>query len=201
MRKAVSHLKKACPVMAGIIERCGPPKMDYLTPDFQTLTRCIVGQQLSGKAARTIYGRFELACGRAGVTPGAILRLGAENLRPLGLSGQKTAYLIDLAERTKARQLRFDRLEKMDDAEVIEHLTQVKGVGVWTVQMLLMFALRREDVFPAGDLGIRNAIQRAWNLEEPPKPAAMEEIAARWRPYRTLASWYLWRSLENQAGL
>jgi DNA-3-methyladenine glycosylase II len=201
MRKAVSHLKKACPVMAGIIQRCGPPRMDYLTPDFKTLTRCIVGQQLSGKAASTIYARFEHACGRAGVTPGSILKLGAENLRPLGLSGQKTVYLLDLAERTKARQLRFDRLEKMDDAEVIEHLTQVKGVGVWTVQMLLMFALRREDVFPAGDLGIRNAIQRAWKLEEPPKPAAMEQIAAPWRPYRTLASWYLWRSLENQAGL
>lgn len=201
MREAVSHLKKACPVMAGIIERIGPPKMDYLEPDFKTLTRCIVGQQLSGKAARTIFSRFENACGRAGVTPRSILALGEEKLRPLGLSGQKTAYLLDLAEKTRTRQLRFDRLERMDDGQVIDHLTQVKGVGVWTAQMLLMFALRRQDVFPAGDLGIRNAIQRAWKMEEPPKPAAMEEIAEPWRPYRTLACWYLWRSLENEAGL
>jgi len=201
MRKAVSHLKKACPVMAGLIERCGPPKLDYLNPDFKTLTRCIVGQQLSGKAARTIFARFEHACGKGGVTPKSILALGETNLRPLGLSMQKAAYLIDLAEKTKSRQLRFERLEKMDDAQVIEHLTQVKGVGVWTAQMLLMFALRREDVFPVGDLGIRNAIQRAWKMDEPPKPAAMEEIAEPWRPFRTLACWYLWRSLENEAGL
>jgi DNA-3-methyladenine glycosylase II len=201
MRKAVSHLKKVCPVMAGIIERCGPPKIDYLEPDFKTLTRCIVGQQLSGKAARTIYARFEHACGRAGVTPRAVLSLGPENLRPLGLSTQKTAYLLDLAEKTKARQLRFDRLESMADEEVVAHLTQVKGVGVWTAQMLLMFALRRPDVFPSGDLGIRNAIQKAWSMDEPPKPAAMEEIAQPWSPYRTVACWYLWRSLENQAGL
>lgn len=201
MRKAVSHLKQVCPVMSGIIERWGPPKMDYLEPDFKTLARCIVGQQLSGKAARTIFARFEAACGRAGVAPGPILKLGPEGLRPLGLSTQKSAYLMDLAEKTRARQLRFDRLEKMADDEVIEHLTQVKGVGVWTAQMLLMFALRREDVFPTGDLGIRNAIQKAWAMDAPPKPARMEEIAEPWRPYRTLACWYLWRSLENQAGL
>ncbi len=201
MRQAVSHLKKTCPVMAGIIERCGPPRIVYLEPGFKTLTRCIVGQQLSGKAARTIYARFEHACGRAGVTPRAVLSLGPENLRPLGLSTQKTAYLLDLAGKTKARQLRFDRLEAMDDDEVISHLTQVKGVGVWTAQMLLMFALRRPDVFPSGDLGIRNAIQKAWAMESPPKPAAMEEIARPWSPYRTIACWYLWRSLENQAGL
>jgi DNA-3-methyladenine glycosylase II len=201
MRKAVNHLKKSCPVMAAIIDRCGPPRMDSLEPDFRTLARCIVGQQLSRKAARTIFARVEHACGRAGVTPKAILGLGPENLRPLGLSTQKTGYLLDLAEKTKGRQLRFDRLHGMSDEEVIGHLTQVKGIGVWTAQMLLMFALKREDVFPAGDLGIRNAIQRGWGLAEPPKAAAMEEIAKPWSPYRTLACWYLWRSLENEAGL
>ena len=202
MRKAIDHLKAADPVMRRIIEAVGSYKISYREPEFESLVRSIVYQQLSGKAAGTIYGRLEAAAARGGkVRPLAILKLGEEGLRPLGLSTQKARYLMDLAEKTLARKVRFSNLGEMEDEAVIEHLTQVKGVGVWTVHMFLMFALRRNDVLPVGDLGIRNAMIKAYGLEASPLPAQMEEIAAAWRPYRTIACWYLWRSLDGAAEL
>src|SRR5207247_5559005 len=120
-------------------------------------------------------------------------------MRTLGLSGQKTAYIRDLARHTRDGRVVFGELTELSDAEVIERLTQVKGIGVWTVHMFLIFALRRTDVLPIGDLGIRNAIRKAYGFEELPGPAEMEELAVRWRPYCTVASWYLWRSLEPNA--
>ena len=202
MRKAIDHLKSTDPVMRRIIEAVGSYKISYREPEFQSLVRSIVYQQLSGKAAGTIYGRLEAATIYGGkVRPAAILKLGEEGLRPLGLSSQKARYITDLAEKTISRKVQFSNLRTMEDEAVIEHLTQVKGVGVWTVQMFLMFALRRNDVLPLGDLGIRNAIVKAYGLEAAPAPAQMEEIAAAWRPYRTIACWYLWRSLDGQAEL
>jgi DNA-3-methyladenine glycosylase II len=201
MKKAIAHLRQSDPVLAGIIERVGPYKMQYREPEFCTLARSIVYQQLSGKAAGTIFGRLEQACARKGVTPAGILGLTDEELRSLGLSMGKLAYLKDLAVKTKGKHIRFDHLHELPDEEVIEHLTSVKGVGVWTAQMFLMFALRRPDVLPVADLGIRNAIERAYGLEESPKPQQMEEIAKPWRPYASIACWYLWRSLENVAAL
>lgn len=173
--------------------------MQYREPTFEALVRSIVYQQLSGQAAGTIYGRVEAALGT--ITPERLATRKPEELRPLGLSGQKTRYILDLAQKTCAGKVRFQDLPAMDDAAVIAHLTQVKGVGVWTAQMFLMFALRRLDVLPTGDLGIRNAVQRAYGLPEAPAPAALEAIARPWRPYASVASWYLWRSLDGDAAL
>jgi len=197
MRKALQHLKKD-PVLAAIIRRTGPFTMDYREPVFETLVRSIVYQQLSGRVASVIFGRLHTAVGEGPMTPAAILKLRPERMRKLGLSGQKTRYIRELAKHTKKGSVVFERLPEMDDPTVIGHLTQVKGIGVWTAHMFLMFALRRPDVLPVGDLGIRMAMQRAWNLSELPKPQEMEQIAAPWRPWASVASWYLWRSLDNE---
>jgi DNA-3-methyladenine glycosylase II len=201
MRKAVKHLRATDPTLAAIIDKVGPYRIEYLEPAFRTLVRAIIYQQLSGKAAATIMRRLETAVGRRGVTPRAILSFSPEELRALGISPQKQRYLIDLAEKTATRRLRFNRLPDLSDEEVLATLTEIKGVGVWTAQMFLIFALRRTDVFAPGDLGIRNAIHRAYKLSEPPNPGQMEQLAERWRPYRTVACWYLWRSLSGEANL
>ena len=210
MKKAIQHLKKADPVMAAIIERVGPYAIEYREPEFQTLVRSIVYQQLSGKAASTILKRLleaaQPALGAGEKTPGpitpeAILKLRPLKMRKLGLSQQKTDYIRGLARMTRDGEIQFERLHQMEDAEIVAHLTQVKGVGVWTVQMFLMFALRRSNVLPVGDLGVRMAMKKAYELEELPKPAEMERIAAAWHPWCSVASWYLWRSLEGQAAL
>lgn len=199
MRAAVTHLRRADPVLAALIERVGAPRIEYREPVFETLVRSIVFQQLNGKAAATIYARLEAAAKT--ITPEAILKLRPARLRGAGLSTQKLNYVRDLARHTRDGAVDFARLPSLDDAEVIEHLTQVKGVGVWTAHMFLIFALRRPDVLPVGDYGIRAAMQKAYELPELPKPAEMERIAAPWRPYASLASWYLWRSLDGDAAL
>lgn len=201
MRIAITHLHRCDPVLSGIIRSCGPYRIKYREPVFDTLVRSVVYQQLSGKAAATIYGRLDEATGKRGVTASAILKLTPEHLRALGLSAAKTASLLDMAEKTRSRKVRFAALADMSDEAVIEHLTQVRGVGVWTAQMFLMFALRRHDVFPSGDLGVRNAMMRAYQLEAPPSPLEMTAMAQPWQPYRSVASWYLWRSLDGPAEL
>jgi DNA-3-methyladenine glycosylase II len=197
MKKAINHLKKADPVMGAIIERVGKYGIEYREPIFQTLVRSIVYQQLHGKAASTIFGRLAAAAKADPLTPESILKLRPARMRSLGLSGQKMTYIRELARLTRAGEIDFDRCATLQDMEVIEHLTRVKGVGVWTVQMFLIFALRRPDVLPTGDLGVRAAIKKAYALAELPKPDEMEKIAASWRPYCSVASWYLWRSLDN----
>ena len=196
MRAALKHLKKD-PVLAAIMTRQGKYAMEYREPSFENLVRSIVYQQLSGRVASVIYGRLSDALGGA-VTPAGILKLRPERMRKCGLSGQKTLYIRELARHTKKGSVVFAKLPEMDDASVIEHLTQVKGIGIWTAHMFLMFALRRPDVLPTGDLGIRMAMQKAWNLTDLPKPPEMEKIAEQWRPYASIASWYLWRSLDNE---
>jgi DNA-3-methyladenine glycosylase II len=197
MQRALNHLRQADARLGGLIDRVGAFRMNYRPPDLSTLVRSIVFQQLSGKAAATIYGRVEAAMGKAGVRPGPLLAWDDARFRSLGLSSQKTGYLRDLAARTRSGELDFAALADLDDQAVIERLTQVKGVGVWTAQMFLIFALRRRDVLPVGDLGIRNAIERLYELPAPPKPAGIEALGARWRPWCSVASWYLWRSLDN----
>jgi DNA-3-methyladenine glycosylase II len=181
--------------MAGIVERVGPFRMQYREPCFETLVRSIVYQQLHGSAALAIFTRLEKAAGE--ITPERILRMRESTLRGLGLSQQKLSYIRDLARLTRAGTVDFARVVDLDDEGVIQELTQVKGVGVWTAHMFLIFALRRPDVLPVGDLAVRAAIQKAYGMEALPKPDAMERIAEPWRPYRSVASWYLWRSLEN----
>ena len=197
MRKAVNHLKKCDPILRGIIERVGPFRMEYGPPEFCSLAEAIVYQQLNGKAAVTIYKRFAELAGDP-LTPEGILKLSDEQLRGVGLSKQKSSYLKDLAAKTAAGVLDFSRLHGLSDDEVIEHLTQVKGIGVWTAQMFLMFALRRPDVLPVADLGIRTAIKKAYELEDLPKPPEIEKIAAAWKPHTSIACWYLWRTLGNE---
>jgi DNA-3-methyladenine glycosylase II len=201
MRKAILHLKKADPVLAAIIERVGPYKIQYREPDFQSLVRSIVYQQLHGKAALTIFNRLKEAAKADPLTPASILRLPPAKLRAVGLSPQKLTYIRDLARRTHSGELDFGVFATLEDSAVVEQLTRVKGIGVWTVHMFLIFALRRHNVLPTGDLGVRAAMKKAYNLPELPKPAEMEKIAATWRPYCSVASWYLWRSLENQGAL
>jgi DNA-3-methyladenine glycosylase II len=201
MRKAINHLKQADPVMAAIIDQAGPYRIAYREPVFQTLVRSIVYQQLSGKAALTIFNRLADAAKADPMTPEAILKLRPQRLRALGLSQQKANYIRELARLTRDGEIDFARLPELDDVEIIQTLTRVKGVGVWTVHMFLIFALRRPDVLPVGDLGVRAAIKKHYALPELPKPAEMERIAAPWRPYCSVASWYLWRSLDNQGAM
>jgi DNA-3-methyladenine glycosylase II len=195
MRKAINHLKKSDPVLAAIIERIGPFRMQYGDPTFHTLAESILYQQLNGKAAETIFNRFTAVAGDP-LTPQGILKLSDAQMRGVGLSRQKTAYLRDLSEKTKAGLLEFERMTDMSEEEVIAHLTQVKGVGVWTAHMFLMFTLRRPDILPTGDYGVQAAIKKHYKKRKWPKPAVMLKIAKPWVPYRSIASWYLWRSLD-----
>jgi DNA-3-methyladenine glycosylase II len=200
MRAAIRHLKAADPVLASIIERVGPYRLQVREPTFETLARSIVYQQVSGKAAASILAKVHQAVGPR-FTANAVLRLDSAELRACGLSTQKTAYIRDLAEKVVSRKLNFRKLAALSDEAVIEHLTQVKGIGVWTVQMFLMFALQRPNVFPHADLGVRNAIHRAYNLPDVPKPADLLRISEPWHPYCSVATWYLWRSLDGPAGI
>jgi DNA-3-methyladenine glycosylase II len=200
MEKAIHHLCASDPVLSSIIARVGPYAMQYRQPEFESLVRSIVYQQLSGKVASVIFGRLSSAVGGQ-IRPASILKLRPSRMRSLGLSAAKTAYIRDLARHTRDGKVVFESLEGLTDAQVIEQLTQVKGIGAWTAHMFLMFALRRPDVLPVGDLGIRSAIRKAYGLENLPAPSEMEAIAQRWRPYCSVASWYLWRSLDGPAEL
>jgi DNA-3-methyladenine glycosylase II len=197
MRRAILHLKKADPVLATIIERVGRFQMNYDEPAFHSLAEAIVYQQLHGKAAATIFKRLTDLAGTP-LTPAGILKLSEEQLRSVGLSKQKLSYLRDLATKTQTGELNFARFADLPDAEVIKQLTQVKGIGVWTAHMFLMFSLRRPDVLPTGDLGIQMAIRKHYRKRKLPKPMQMEKIAKCWAPYRSVACWYLWRSMDIQ---
>lgn len=200
MQEAIHHLRRQDPVLAEIIERVGDYRIEFREPGFETLVKSIVNQQLSGRVASVIFGRLAAAAGGR-LTAENILKLRPARMRALGLSTQKTAYIRDLARLTRDGLIRFDELESLPDDEVIARLTKVKGIGVWTVHMFLIFALRRTDILPTGDLGIRNAIRKAYGLAELPLASEMETMAVRWRPYCTIASWYLWRSIEPNANL
>ncbi len=195
MRKAVNYLRKCDPVLNAIIERVGPCRMEFGVPEFCSLAEAIVFQQLNGKAAVTIFKRFAALAGEP-LTPEGILKLSDAQLRSVGLSKQKSAYLKDLAAKTAAGLLDFSRLPELTDEEVIQHLTQVKGVGVWTAHMFLMFSLRRPNVLPTGDYGVQVAIRKHYRKRKLPKPKDMEKIAKAWEPYRSVACWYMWRSLD-----
>lgn len=195
MRKAIKHLKKVDPLLGALIEKVGPYRMEYGEPTFHSVAEAIIYQQLNGKAAVTIFKRFTDLAGTP-LTPEGILKLSDEQLRSVGLSKQKSSYVRDLAEKAKTGLLDFSKLAEQSDDEVIKHLTQVKGVGVWTAHMFLMFTLRRPDVLPTGDYGIQAAMKKHYRKRKLPKPKDMEKIAKCWSPYRSVACWYLWRSLD-----
>jgi DNA-3-methyladenine glycosylase II len=200
-----AHLYRADEVMARLIDDFGGPLAEERDnrgrpPDvYGALVRSITGQQLSVKAAASIYGRLLERFDGKTPTPEQILADDPEELRvACGFSRAKVAYLRSLAEHILSGELEIDRLSELPDEEVIRELTAVKGIGEWTAHMFLMFTLHRPDVLPVGDLGVRNAAMRAYGLDAPPPAAGLEEIAEPWRPYRTRASLYLWRSLDNE---
>ena len=193
-------LRRRDPVLGAIIAQYGACGLadGQREHGLQAMIESIVWQQLSGKAAATIFGRL-LALFPAGRFPtaGEILAIPPEGLRQVGLSGQKVAYVRDICHRVVSGTLDLDRFDALADDEVIETLTQVKGIGRWSAEMFLMFRLHRPDVLPVGDLGIVKAIQRAYRLRKPPTPRKMLALGERWQPYRSVASWYLWASLEK----
>lgn len=184
--------------MARLIEQVGPCRFGAITDHthFYHIARAIVYQQLSTKAAATIHGRFVALFKTDPPHPRDVAAAHDDALRGAGLSRQKAAYIKDLARRVHAGELPLDRVETMTDGEIIAALTQVKGIGTWSAQMFLMFRLGRPDVLPVLDLGIRKAIQRAWKLRKLPTPERVSKIGKAWAPHSTIASWYLWRSLE-----
>jgi DNA-3-methyladenine glycosylase II len=199
----LEHLRAADPVLRAIIDRYGPDGLHERREGGQTehygaLVRAIVGQQLSTKAAAAIYRRLTDRFAGREPTPQEILADDPEELRSVGLSRAKVVYLRSLAEHVINGSLELDRLDSLSDDEVIAELTAVKGIGAWSSHMFLMFHLGRPDVLAVGDLGIRKAMMVAYGLDSLPLAPAMEEIAAPWRPYRTLACRYLWRSLNNE---
>ncbi len=204
IRKATEHLRASDPVLAGVIDRVGAlptarrgrPELD---DHYGALVRTIVGQQLSVLAARAIYGRLTERFGGRPPTPQEILADKPEELRAAaGLSRAKVGFLRSLAEHALSGELELARLNELEDEAVIAELVAVKGIGEWSAHMFLMFHLERPDVLAVGDLGIRRAMEIAYDLGELPKPAQMEQIAEPWRPHRTLACRYLWRSLDNE---
>lgn len=201
-RTSLRHLRRIDPVLAGVIESVGPFRMQLRTEGthFEALTRSIVFQQLSGKAAATILGRLNALFPDGSPTPEAILAASDATLRGVGLSRQKIAYLRDLSSKVLSGDLPLDDVHAMGDDDLIAHLVQVKGIGRWTAQMFLMFRLGRPDVLPELDLGIQNAIKRAYRMRKRPTPKQVKRVGAKWSPHSSVASWYLWRSLDNGDG-
>jgi DNA-3-methyladenine glycosylase II len=201
-RASVRHLKRVDPVLARVIESVGPCRLPVRREGthFQALARSIVFQQLSGKAAGTIHGRFAALFANGEPEPSSLVAFTDLQLRGVGLSRQKIGYLRDLSHKIVSGALPLDEVDRMDDDELIAHLVQVKGIGRWTAQMFLMFRLGRRNVLPELDLGIQNAIRRAYGKRKRPSPKQVRTIGAKWSPHSTVACWYLWRSLENGDG-
>lgn len=198
----MAALREADPVMARLVEEHGAVVRRDLNRGrpgdaYGALLRSIVGQQLSTKAAASIYGRLVDIFGGHAPTPRQLLEADPEEIRAAGLSRPKVAYLRDLAQHVEDGTLQLERLPDLPDEEVTEQLTAIKGLGPWTADMFLMFHLRRPDILPVGDLGIRRAVQVEYRMRKLPDPKRLERVARPWRPYRTLACLYLWSSLDN----
>lgn len=193
--KAVSFLKKD-PKLGRIIRSVGPYRITLVKNPYESLVEAIITQQLSGKAADSISGRFKSMYKRY-PRPADVLKTPDSKLQKAGLSRMKVTYIKDLSRKIKAGQIRFNTLHEMPDEQIVQELTKVRGIGRWTAEMFLIFSLGRQDVLPVGDLGLRKGVQRLHNLPELPKDRQIEEIAERWRPYRTVATWYLWKSLKQ----
>ena len=198
IQKAIRTLRRKDPVLRSVIDVVGKFRMSQRRQPFQSLARAIVGQQISGLAAKSIWSRLEQQLRPRRISAAALHGLSVQELRTAGVSPQKAGYLLDLATRCHDGRLRLSKLHEHDDESVISQLTDVRGIGVWTAQMFLMFSLARPDVFPADDLGIRRAIRDLYRLDDYPDSETSHEIASNWSPYRTIACWYLWRSGEPE---
>jgi DNA-3-methyladenine glycosylase II len=204
LRDAAVYLTKTDAILAPIIMIAGLPSITPNKNYYQELVESIISQQLSVKAAATILKRFlGLFPGDEFPTPGQILEKNIEELRSVGLSRQKGTYIQDLAVKVLEGTVRFNHLDALSNEDVITELTKVKGVGVWTVHMFLIFCMGRLDVLPTGDLGIKNGIYSLYQLKEKPTPEEMEKIAKKnkWHPYESVASWYVWHSLDNKPAI
>lgn len=194
------HLQKSDPVMKRILRLVGPFHAKTKRDRFGMLVHSIISQQISVAAAKTIGSRLLNVAGDGQrtpkINPESLLRMDVDSLRTIGVSRQKAAYVLDLADKVHSGVVSLDDLHRQDNESVIESLTQIKGVGVWTAQMFLMFSLGRLDVLPVDDLGIKSAIRNHYEFENLPDRDEMEALAENWRPYATIASWYLWQSLE-----
>jgi len=201
--RAQRLLLRRDPVLAGLIRAHGPCGIaDAVRIDhFSALVRAIIFQQLSTKAASTIHARLMVLLTDGQVTPASLCALSEEQLRSVGVSRQKSLYLRDLSEKLVSGVLSLDGVEDLEDEAVIAALTTVKGIGRWTAEMFLMFRLHRPDVLPVGDLGIVTAVQRAYGLRKRPTPERLRKLGDAWKPYRSIACWYLWRSLDNQGAV
>jgi DNA-3-methyladenine glycosylase II len=201
LAEAATHLSAKDPILGSVIERAGLPTILPHKNYYQSLVESIISQQLSVKAADTILGRFvDLFPGDEFPTPDVILTVDIETLRSVGLSRQKASYIQDVATKVIEDAVRFNHLDILTNDEVIAELTQIKGVGVWTVHMFLIFCMGRLDVLPVGDLGIKNGVQKLYELDERPSEEKIAQIAVayNWHPYESAASWYVWHSLDNK---
>ena len=199
-KKAAEHLKINDPILGEVIKKAPLPTFSPNKRYYQKLVESIIGQQLSVKAADTILKRFVNLFSADFPSPEDIMATDIETMRSVGLSRQKASYIKDLAEKVLDGSVAFTHLDELSNKEVIAELVQIKGVGVWTVHMFLMFCMGRLDVLPTGDLGIRNGMHRLYGLSEKPTPEAMEMLAIdnHWHPYESIASWYIWYSLDNK---
>lgn len=197
--RAIAHLRAADPVLGKWIAQAGPCSLtrERAGTHFAAVARSIIYQQLSGKAAATIHARFDALFGDRVPEPQDVLRVKHETLRGIGLSERKAEYVRGLAADVHSGRVPLAAVDAMSDADVIATLTQVRGVGEWTAQMFLMFRLGRPDVLPTLDLGIQTAIKRLYRLRAHPSPARVAQFGAKWAPYRTVASWYLWRVVDD----
>jgi DNA-3-methyladenine glycosylase II len=193
--QAKALLAKRDPVLRKLVKRLPDAILGGRGDAFQTLARSITGQQISVKAAQSIWARFEACAGK--VSPAIIAGLEDDAIRGCGFSGMKTSYVKDLARRFESGEIQPRRWSRMDDEAIIEELTAVRGIGRWTVEMFLIFHLMRPDVLPVDDLGLRRAMERAYNGGEPMTREDMRAIGARWAPWRSVATWYMWRSLDE----
>jgi DNA-3-methyladenine glycosylase II len=199
-QRARRHLMRRDPVLGAVIKRVGPCRLGEIPalPPFMALAEAIASQQLSVKAADTIFGRFCGLFGDCQPDPARLLELDAELVRGVGFSRSKVLFLRDLAAHMTDKRLELEELHLRDDEQVVAQLTAVKGIGVWTAEIFLMFRLQRPDIFPADDLGLVKAAQRVYGLRQRPTRARLLAMAEAWRPYRSVAAWYLWRSLSLQ---
>ncbi|KAL6007191.1 hypothetical protein ACLOJK_032687 [Asimina triloba] len=194
---ALRHLRASDPLLARLIDIHDPPTFQNLYPPFHCLARSILYQQLAFKAAASIYARFLSLCGgEAGVLPENVLALTPQQLRQIGVSARKATYLHDLANKYRGGILSDASIVGMDDKSLFAMLTMVKGIGAWSVHMFMIFSLHRPDVLPVGDLGVRKGVQILYALDQLPRPSQMEQLCERWRPYRSVGSWYMWRLVE-----
>ncbi|KAF6243542.1 DNA-3-methyladenine glycosylase 2 family protein [Nitrosopumilus sp. b1] len=196
LEAAIRHLKKDSK-LAEIIFNVGACKIRTTRNRYESLVEAIITQQLSGSAAKSISERFRLLYSSRFPKPIDVLKTSDSKLKKTGLSQMKVSYIKDLSKKISSKELQLNKMRNLSDEQVIEELIRVRGIGRWTAEMFLIFSLGRLDVLPVGDLGLKKGIKRLHNLKELPSEDKMKKIAEKWRPYRTIATWYLWKSLNN----